>query len=279
MLELYLLNQFVTVAESKTMTAASEKLFITQSALSRSMKKLEEEFDAELFEHGKNKITLTETGLYALQKSKELLHQAEETKLLVKEYYEKLFTINIGLCSPFIDSKNLLPKLTQKFPNRKIVTEVKPEKILLENLKSKKYDIIIFSQKVEDSGLYCNPFFTEKLFATVNNNDMLYKKEKITFEELNEKPLLLLPEDGYWNDFLRRKFPLNHLIQQKNIKDYDEILNSGTMISFTTSSVLSYFPLDKKRKALEITGEEAQIQYCYICRSEDSKKFADCFMS
>ena len=156
MLELYLLNQFVTVAESKTMTAASEKLFITQSALSRRMK---------------------------------------------------------------------------------------------------------------------------KLFVTVNNNDMLYKKEKITFEELNEKPLLLLPEDGYWNDFLRRKFPLNHLIQQKNIKDYDEILNSGTMISFTTSSVLSHIPLDKKRKALEITGEEAQIQYCYICRSEDSKKFADCFMS
>ena len=54
MIETHLLKQLVTFAKCGTLSAASEELFITQPALSRSMQKLEEIFDVRGCFHKRN---------------------------------------------------------------------------------------------------------------------------------------------------------------------------------------------------------------------------------
>ena len=54
MIELSQLKQLLKIAESKTLSAAAEKLYISQPALSRSMQRLEHDLRVELFHHGKN---------------------------------------------------------------------------------------------------------------------------------------------------------------------------------------------------------------------------------
>ena len=73
MIETYLLQNLVVFSEEKTLLRAAEKLNISQSALTRAMQKLEEEFDATLFYRTKNKIALNETGLEAARRAKEIL--------------------------------------------------------------------------------------------------------------------------------------------------------------------------------------------------------------
>ena len=63
MFELSQLQQLIAVAEEGTLSAAAEKLHISQPALSRSMQKLEEHFDAPLFSRTKNRMTLNDTGI------------------------------------------------------------------------------------------------------------------------------------------------------------------------------------------------------------------------
>ena len=58
MIELYQLRQFMAFADSGTLSEAAHILHLSQPALSRNMKKLEEDLGVSLFERTKNKLTL-----------------------------------------------------------------------------------------------------------------------------------------------------------------------------------------------------------------------------
>lgn len=60
MIELYQLEQLITIAQSGTISKAAEKLLISQPGLTRSIQRLEEDLDLKLFDRTKNKITLNE---------------------------------------------------------------------------------------------------------------------------------------------------------------------------------------------------------------------------
>ncbi len=62
MIEMRLLEILSAFAEEGTQAAAAEKLHISQPTLSSSMRKLEEEIGAPLFERTKNRMTLNENG-------------------------------------------------------------------------------------------------------------------------------------------------------------------------------------------------------------------------
>ena len=55
-------NYLITIVREGSFTAASEKLFIAQSALSRQIKNLEEELEFEIFDRSEKKIKLTPAG-------------------------------------------------------------------------------------------------------------------------------------------------------------------------------------------------------------------------
>lgn len=62
MFELYELRQLITFAETGTLSKAAEILHLSQPALSRNMKKLEEDLGLTLFERTKNKLSLNKNG-------------------------------------------------------------------------------------------------------------------------------------------------------------------------------------------------------------------------
>lgn len=59
---MYVLNELAAFSKYGTLTAVAEKLNVSQPALSRSMKKLEDDLGVSLFERTKNKITLNDDG-------------------------------------------------------------------------------------------------------------------------------------------------------------------------------------------------------------------------
>ncbi len=62
MLTLKQFQYFIKIVEEGSFIAASEKLFIAQSALSRQMKLLEEEIDFLLFDRTDKRVKLTVAG-------------------------------------------------------------------------------------------------------------------------------------------------------------------------------------------------------------------------
>lgn len=75
MIELYQLEQLVCIAEKKTISNAAQELLISQPALSRSMQRLEEDFNVQLFDHYKNKVVLNKNGELAVKRAKDILNR------------------------------------------------------------------------------------------------------------------------------------------------------------------------------------------------------------
>ena len=77
MIELYELRQFAAFADCGTLSEAAEILHLSQPALSRSMKKIEEEIGVSLFIRRKNRLELNENGAYVVELAKKVLADAD----------------------------------------------------------------------------------------------------------------------------------------------------------------------------------------------------------
>jgi LysR family cyn operon transcriptional activator len=79
-MELWQLRTFTAIAETLNFTKASEKLHLTQSAVSHQMKALEEELGVPLFIRAKSGVILTDAGKVALEYALRILSEAEEMR-------------------------------------------------------------------------------------------------------------------------------------------------------------------------------------------------------
>ena len=79
-MELWQLRTFTAIAETLNFTKASEKLHLTQSAVSHQMKALEEELGVPLFIRAKRGVLLTDAGRIALEYAVRILNEAEEMR-------------------------------------------------------------------------------------------------------------------------------------------------------------------------------------------------------
>ena len=79
-MELWQFRTFSEIAETLNFTKASEKLHLTQSAVSHQIKALEEEFGVPLFIRGKRGVILTDAGKVALEYAERILDEAEEMR-------------------------------------------------------------------------------------------------------------------------------------------------------------------------------------------------------
>lgn len=77
-MELRHLRYFAAVAAHGSFSRAANNLNLTQPALSRQVKDLEEELDVPLFVRGKNTVTLTEAGELFYEEARDLLARADQ---------------------------------------------------------------------------------------------------------------------------------------------------------------------------------------------------------
>jgi DNA-binding transcriptional LysR family regulator len=74
------LRYFLGVAQTLHFSKAAEQLNIVQSALSRQIQQLEDEWGVQLFERDKRNVRLTVAGIFLQQEATRLLNQAEHIR-------------------------------------------------------------------------------------------------------------------------------------------------------------------------------------------------------
>ena len=281
MFELYQLNQFVKVVECKTLSQAAEALNITQPALSRSIKNLEDELNVPLFDREKNKIELNESGKLAYEQTKRLLEQAAEMEKQIQSSDKRLKTITVGSCAPTPFFRGFTTVLTKCFPAATVKTEICKTEQLLEKLKDRTYSLVIMPHPVTDKDVCCVPFLKEKLYAVMDGsqseNKNANQKKGVYFKSLNGKAIMLMPLPGYWNDLVTSKIQNAHFLSQQKIQDYDEVMQNSTLISFTTNFLLEANEMLKNKIVVPILDADAEVEYTCVCLKTDRPLFSEFF--
>lgn len=85
MIELRHLRYFIAVAEELSFTRAAERVHIDPTPLSRAVRDLEDELDAQLFVRAQRRLRLTPAGLRLLVEARKLFIRFERTKRAVRQ--------------------------------------------------------------------------------------------------------------------------------------------------------------------------------------------------
>ena len=146
------LKIFLEVANSKSFLDASNKLFISQPAISKSMSKLEEDLGIQLFYRANKGITLTPSGetLYRyLQKTKDLLLSCERALISMNDIEEGKIVIGV---QSHIVRNYLMDKIASFRTNHpKMIIELvdMSTNLLIERLEERRIDFVVDSSPID----------------------------------------------------------------------------------------------------------------------------------
>ena len=138
----------VTIAEEKNMQRAAEKLFITQSALSQSLLKLEDDLGTPLFVRLSREMIPTEAGLLYIEGGKKILKiKAETYKRISKMNKKKVGLYRIGLSSHESINRFLTAtaELRTKYPDADVYAAEDNVKNLLKRLNEHDVQMLIIT--------------------------------------------------------------------------------------------------------------------------------------
>lgn len=236
-LELY--RVFYVVAKNKHMTKASEELHISQPAISQSIKKLEEQLGGTLFFRSNKGMELTEEGKMFCEYVKgalELINNAENEFTSFKNLSKG--EIKIG-CSTTLTKLVLMNSLKQfhiDYPNININITNDLTSKLVNDLKLGKLDFVIFNESnIKETNLNLKKI--KELKQGFIYNPTFYKDEIITFEDLNNFPLILQKSESNTRkllDYIALKnnvklIPKMEVVSQELITEF---VNIGLGIGF-----------------------------------------------
>ena len=210
-LELY--KVFKEVAEAGNITAAAQALYISQSAVSQSIKQLESDLQTRLFARNSRGVTLTADGklLYEYVRSAIGLLETGEAKLSQTRELQ-MGQLTIG-ASDTVTSQFLLPYLDsfhRQYPAIHIQIVSGRSHKVLGLLQSGKVDIAFASTPGEGSFETVPCFATHSIFVASPEYPCDFS-HIYTLSEIADFPLILLERKASSRLYLEKYFPQNGL--------------------------------------------------------------------
>jgi DNA-binding transcriptional LysR family regulator len=194
-LDIRVLQYFLAVAREESITKAAERLHMTQPPLSRQLKDLEEELGKQLFIRGSKKVTLTEDGILLRKRAEELIDLMEKTKAEMTSSSENISgDIHIG-CGE-TEAISFLAQaawdLQQEYPLIHYHLYSGDAERVLERLDKGLIDFGLLVGPVDINKYdYMRLPFKDTWGVLMRKDSPLAEKEKITAEDLWDKPLIL----------------------------------------------------------------------------------------
>ncbi len=190
------LRYIVAVSQKNHFGKAAQACFVSQPTLSIAIKKLEEELDVRLFERSsKNEIRITEIGQQIIDQAYIVLQEARQLGEIAQQGKDPLsgqFKLGvIYTVGPYL-LPDLIPGLTQKAPELRLIIEENFTANLSQSLKQGALDAIIISYPFEEPGIETAPLYEEPFIVALPKDHEWRDRDTIPPEDLASQDLMLL---------------------------------------------------------------------------------------
>ncbi|WP_417430520.1 LysR substrate-binding domain-containing protein [Halpernia sp.] len=280
------LQIFKSVALQLSFTKTAEQFFISQPAISKLIRNLEDEYKTQFFTRQRNSISLTADGEIFLK------------------YVNKILSIYEEMETEFVSAKNSFPQKIQFGASSTVAAYVVPKIIakFMKNFPQISFDIksanseqiedLILDQKLDfgiiegkntNRKLQYKKFIRDEIVLVTNVNNKNFKQGFITLENLAELPMIVRENGSGTKDILFEALQkkgiskLNSLLTLNSteaIKNYLKYSNHFAFISIC--AVAEELKLNQL-KIIDIKDFTIERWFYFVSRTGYQSQFLDYF--
>ncbi|MGY0426171.1 MAG: LysR substrate-binding domain-containing protein [Polaribacter sp.] len=270
------LHIFKIVSKHLSFTKAAEQLYISQPAISKVIKNLEQEYKTTLFIRKRNSIEITTEGKSFLIYANKILaiySEMEEQFTYKKDIFPEF--INFGVSTTL--SNYIIPKIIAKF-----IVKFPQTKFNIISNNSENIEDLILNEEINfgiTEGSTTNPklqfekFIGDEIVLVTNANNNSFKKGYINIEDLQKIPMIER-EKGSGTKEIIDTFLFDNKIAKLNcvvsfnsteaIKNY--LYNSDHYALLSINAVTEDL-INNKLKIIDIKGVSIQRWFYFVKRT------------
>ena len=200
------LEYFLAVVDENSFTKAADRLYISQSTLSKAVSALEEEWQVPLLYRNKKDFQLTPEGQLFYQYAKELLATYDQkTKKLINalEKLKKQITIALPPSTGIMIFSDIFTNFYLEHPAITIRTSELTSLQLIDQVADGSLDLGVVVEPFSDSRFAEKLILDSEAVLIVPLDHPWSEREEIAFKELESSDLLMVsPEYMYYNRVL-----------------------------------------------------------------------------
>ena len=243
------LKYFIALVETSNFTQASKKLYISQPALTKSLKLLEEELGAELIERNRRSLRTTDAGRAFYRGALDICARFDDLHCMVADVQNQnignvRFAIPPVLLNTFFP--NLLRSFRQQYPCVKINIDEVGSKLAAELVLADEADVAFVMLPIANPEDYNIQIVTSDVCVVVcNAHHPLAQHEQVTLKDIINEPLILLNNKfTLYDEVLRachRECLVPNIMYTSSLEEY-----IVRMVSFNEGITIMPIPLIQK---------------------------------
>lgn len=236
------LYHLVEVAQTKSISLAAERFYMSQPAISSSISKLEEELGVILFKRTSQGAIPTEVGEAIVKKAWEILDKIEEIKQIASTSSNSLSgTISVasipGMCDAIIP--NVLSQLNKKYPDVNVQLKMDESVSILNDVQSGRSDIgiVIITEEIQSKDVNCEELLSDEFVIYTGRNSHLSTKESVSIKEVMGQSFA-----AYNDEFIKNNGGISSILKKygepkvtfrfSSIETIKRAVAEGTVIAF-----------------------------------------------
>lgn len=197
------LEYFVCIVEEKSFTKAAERLFISQPALSKSIRALETELGVPLFKRDPRELSLTSEGEVVYRFAMDVLNYWQVRTAELMDFLGQIKgEVRFGL-PPSVGSvyfSKVLYEYGVKFPQVHLQIFEGTSKSIEAMVANDQIDLGVVIEPYENAHMRLKTVYQSEVVLAVSQRHPLADRDVVDFIELKDEPMLMVSKDYMFHD-------------------------------------------------------------------------------
>lgn len=276
MLNLSQLQTFVMVVSEGSMTAAADKLFLTQPAVSQQMKNLEDDLGVELIARGSKQIKTTAQGEILYEHAKKLLSLSQQAEVSIRSVGAQLRgqlrigtlnSIGLHLMSPVVS------RLLKFNPDFKIKVDYAKGKELINAYEKNELDVVVLPEilknyEVQFKDTESHVLLKEEMWLVGSGKDEFYPST-VQLQDIKKIPYVHFTNE--FPDFdkllLDKLGTAPAVFESSNVGTLKRVIESGLGIGFLPAHSVKKQIRGGRLNKIQVTDFEYKTEFIYYRRA------------
>lgn len=277
------LRQLVAIADEGTMSAAADVLRMPQPTLSRSIRRLEEDFGFELFDRVGRKVTLNDAGRTAVEWARQLLRDGQLMRDAVETSARQSQMLRVGTVAP-APLWRLTALLVERFPRETLTSRTLDQQDIIHMVSNGTLDLGIVEANnpnakpeiLHDANLRSCSLMVEELSIILPPSHPLAAYRSLTAAQLDHETFLIMTDIGFWKQRVDHALPHATFIEQSDSMVFSQLAHSSPYCMFITNAPFRGGP-PAGRVIVPFDDPSAHADFLLIARNDARPMALDLF--